>query len=224
MRFHRLVGNVASSVPRRSCAARCAVCPRSRATRRKVHIMGGAASVPELETRIAGASEEELMSETAKLSPEAKAKILAALGQPKGETAQGTEMAKLQAHVAELTAQVAGLHARLARHGLRFSVAQYNILAGYLGNNTEPWFMYGVDMPPERRAQVIAKHGERGADGKYVNVGWPNYVRGILSDDEIGKVEAVDKADFSWATRRVRVVEQIRGLDADVRSLVEWDE
>jgi hypothetical protein len=29
------------------------------------------------------------------------------------------------------------------RHGVRFSVAQYNILAAYLGNNTEPWFLCG---------------------------------------------------------------------------------
>ena len=46
--------------------------------------------------------------------------------------------------------------------------------------------MYGVDMPPERRQQVIKKHGERGPDGKYVNVGWPNYVKGI-GDDEIAR-------------------------------------
>ena len=25
-----------------------------------------------------------------------------------------------------------------------FSVAQYNILAGYLGDNRQPWFLYGV--------------------------------------------------------------------------------
>jgi len=138
--------------------------------------------------------------------------------------ASNKDAIKLKAQVANLSAQVASLTARIRQLGFRFTVAQYNILAGYLGNNTEPWFMYGVDMPAERRSKVIEKHGERGDDGKYVNVGWPKYVKGILSDEEIAKVEAVDQADFSWEARKLRVVEQIRSLDADVVSLVECDD
>jgi len=129
----------------------------------------------------------------------------------------------LEEKVAQLTEQVADLTARLSRHGLRFSVAQYNILAGYLGNNTEPWFLYGVDMPPERRKQIVKKHGEKGADGKYVNVGWPNYVRGILSDDEIAKVEAIDAAHFAWEPRKLKLMATIKELNSDVLSLVECD-
>jgi len=119
--------------------------------------------------------------------------------------ASNKDAIKLKAQVANLSAQVASLTARIRQLGFRFTVAQYNILAGYLGNNTEPWFMYGVDMPPERRAEVVKRHGERGDDGKYVNVGWPKYVKGILSDEEIAKVEAVDQADFSWEARKLRV-------------------
>ena len=89
--------------------------------------------------------------------------------------------------------QVQGLESRLRRCNPRFTIAQYNILAGYLGNNTEPWFMYGVDMPAARRKSICQKHTERGPDGKYLNVGWPNYVTGILSDDEIAAVEQVDE-------------------------------
>jgi len=129
----------------------------------------------------------------------------------------------LQQQVDALARQVAELTARLSSLSLRFSVAQYNILAGYLGNNTEPWFMYGVSMPPERRAKIIAKHGEKGPDGKYVNVGWPNYVRGILSEEEIAKVEAVDRDAFSWEGRKGRLMNVVADLNADVISLVECD-
>ena len=139
-------------------------------------------------------------------------------------TPEPPEVAALKKQMNEMQLQMTGLQARLKEMPLRFSVAQYNILAGYLGNNTEPWFMYGVDMPPERRAEVVKKHGERGPDGKYCNVGWPNYVKGILSDTEIAKVEAIDASDFSWAARKVRVVAQIKELDADVISLVECDD
>ena len=134
-----------------------------------------------------------------------------------------TKPASLEQQVCDLRSQVSELTARLSRLSLRFSVAQYNILAGYLGNNTEPWFLYGVDMPHERRAQIIAKHGEKGTDGKYVNVGWPNYVRGILTDEEIAKVEAIDQTAFAWEPRKRRLMAQIAELNSDVLSLVECD-
>mmetsp|Transcript_9291 Transcript_9291/g.20710 ORF Transcript_9291/g.20710 Transcript_9291/m.20710 type:complete len:608 (+) Transcript_9291:115-1938(+) len=134
------------------------------------------------------------------------------------------QVAALQCQVARLSAQVKEVSAKMARHGLRFNVAQYNILAGYLGRNTEPWFLYGVEMPPERREQVVAKHLQRDAQGKFVNVGWPSYVRGILTDAEIEVVEAIDRDRFAWPARRERIVAQIRALDADVISLVECDD
>jgi len=81
------------------------------------------------------------------------------------------------------------LRCLLKRQPLEFTVGQYNILAGYLGNNMEPWFLYGVDMPDERRKEVFKMHGERLPNGKPKNAGWPNYVKGILSDAEIATVE-----------------------------------
>ena len=96
-------------------------------------------------------------------------------------------------------------------------------MAGYLGNNTEPWFLYGVELSAERRQTICKKHVERGPDGKYLNVGWPNYVRGILTDVEIAKVEAVDRDVFAWDMRKERLMECIAALDADVLSLVECD-
>ena len=56
-----------------------------------------------------------------------------------------------------------------------FTVGQYNILAGYVGNNMEPWFLYGIDMPEERRREIFRLHKEKLPNGDYANPGWPNY-------------------------------------------------
>lgn len=134
-----------------------------------------------------------------------------------------TTYAELRAQVDQLNSTVASLIAKSGRPSPQFSIAQYNILAGYLGNNTEPWFLYGVELSAERRQAICKKHVERGPDGKYLNVGWPNYVRGILTDVEIAKVEAVDRDVFAWDMRKERLMECIAALDADVLSLVECD-
>merc|ERR1719428_2017025 len=99
------------------------------------------------------------------------------------------------------------------------TLLEYNILASYLGKNTQPWFLYGADLSAERRAEIMAKFYEKGADGKYCNVGWPNYVRGILSDEEIAEVERCDEACFRWSVRRQRIAEELKRSDADVISL-----
>ncbi|CAE8599296.1 unnamed protein product, partial [Polarella glacialis] len=106
---------------------------------------------------------------------------------------------------------------------LEFVAGQYNILAGYLGNNTEPWFLYGPEVCKDRRAQIKRLHVERTPDGKLVNAGWPNYVRGILSPAEQVEVEQVHEEHFSWERRKHRIIEVIRGMDADVPSMVELD-
>lgn len=112
---------------------------------------------------------------------------------------------------------------RLKAPSLSFTVGQYNLLAGYLGNNTEPWFLYGVDMPPERREQVSQKHQQRGPDGRPVNEGWPAYVQGILSEEEIAEVERINTLHFSWDTRQARLMTVIKNMKADILSLVECD-
>ena len=53
---------------------------------------------------------------------------------------------------------------------------RYNILAGYLGNNMQPWFLYGVHMPEERRQGIFQMHCEKLPNGEYANLGWPKYV------------------------------------------------
>ena len=66
---------------------------------------------------------------------------------------------------------------------------QYNILAGYLGENMQPWFMYGIDVPAERRGRIIAKFYQKDEQGRYMNAGWPKYVQGILTEEEIQQVK-----------------------------------
>jgi hypothetical protein len=71
----------------------------------------------------------------------------------------------------------------------------------------------------------MAKFYERdGVTGQLANAGWPTYVRGILSAEEQAAVEAVDQQHFAWEQRRGRVLETIRGMDADLLSLVELDD
>jgi Ca2+-binding EF-hand superfamily protein/endonuclease/exonuclease/phosphatase family metal-dependent hydrolase len=108
---------------------------------------------------------------------------------------------------------------------ISFRAAQYNILASYLGSNTEPWFLYGgLTGSDDNRAEEIAKkHRERDAEGNYKNVGWPNYVRDILSPEEISEVERNHRKHFDWKVRAPKIVQTIQDLDADVLSLVELD-
>ena len=91
-----------------------------------------------------------------------------------------------------------------------FRVVQYNVLANRYARNTEPWFLYG-GLKPEgdsaRAALIAERHVARGPDGSFCNVGWPSYVVGILSDDEIRAVEERDRADFPFETRGPRLVE-----------------
>jgi Ca2+-binding EF-hand superfamily protein/endonuclease/exonuclease/phosphatase family metal-dependent hydrolase len=108
---------------------------------------------------------------------------------------------------------------------ISFRAAQYNILANYLGSNTEPWFLYGgLTGSDDDRADAIAKkHRERDADGNYKNVGWPNYVRDILTPEEIAQVERNHEKYFDWKVRAPKIVQTIQDLDADILSLVELD-
>lgn len=132
------------------------------------------------------------------------------------------EVVELEAKVAELQARVDVLERRTAPR--EFVVGQYNILAGYLGDNRQPWFMYGCDIAPERRKQIMQKFYEKDESGRFANAGWPKYVTGILTAEEIATVETVHKQHFAWEVRKAAVLETMLNLDADLLSLVELDE
>ena len=142
------------------------------------------------------------------------------MGAKSSKVAPATESLKQQ--VAELQRTVKELASRTAPR--EFVCAQYNILAGYLGDNRQPWFLYGIDCPPPRRDEIMKKFYQRGEDGRYVNAGWPKYVDGILSAEEKATVERIDEKHFSWTSRKPRLLEEILRLDADLLSLVELDD
>lgn len=102
------------------------------------------------------------------------------------------------------------------------SVLQYNILASYLGRNTQPWFLYGADISNDVRENIFNRYYERDANGAPKHQ-WPEYVEGILTPDEIANVELRDR-DFRWEDRKEKLAMQIRSFDADVISLVEDDQ
>eukprot|EP00913_Durusdinium_trenchii_P024712 g23196.t3 len=96
---------------------------------------------------------------------------------------------------------------RHVRRPFEFTVGQYNILAGYVGNNMEPWFLYGVDMPDARRRAIFQLHGEKLPNGQYANFGWPKYVKGVLTEDEIKKVEeGAESAVRVFTSRRYYIL------------------
>ena len=81
-----------------------------------------------------------------------------------GELRRETERLQLdnaQLHKKADVARTQGLnYGRLVR-GQAFSVGQYNILAGYLGANTAPWFLYGASVTAQLRARVFEKFYRR---------------------------------------------------------------
>ena len=107
---------------------------------------------------------------------------------------------------------------------LEFSVMQYNLLAKYLGSNLEPWFLFGANLDEERRARVQAKHVEKDADGRYLNVGFEKYTAGVLTEEEQAAVRKVDEECFAWERRGPLLCSTIWKHGADVISLVECDE
>lgn len=102
------------------------------------------------------------------------------------------------------------------------TVLQYNILASYLGKNTQPWFLYGAEVPCDLRQKVMNKYNERDEKGKPKN-SWPTYAEGLLPPEAISAVEEQDK-NFQWDVRKHRLVDEILQHDADIISLVELDQ
>ena len=77
---------------------------------------------------------------------------------PATEKVGRDEFAALQEQLASQRTELIQLRGELevqkalnARPANEFVVAQYNILAGYLGDNRQPWFLYGVQLDDERR-------------------------------------------------------------------------
>eukprot|EP00403_Amphidinium_massartii_P002470 CAMPEP_0178372250 /NCGR_PEP_ID=MMETSP0689_2-20121128/1254_1 /TAXON_ID=160604 /ORGANISM="Amphidinium massartii, Strain CS-259" /LENGTH=826 /DNA_ID=CAMNT_0019992163 /DNA_START=82 /DNA_END=2559 /DNA_ORIENTATION=+ len=133
-------------------------------------------------------------------------------------------LAMCQRHEASLT-EMRMQMGQLAKDSvLTFSVMQYNILANYLADNRQPWLLYGADVSEELRGRILKKFYEKDEAGKYVNVGWPNYVQDLLSEEQQMAVEQTQRLHFDWSIRRKRLIDEIQASDCDIMSLVEMDE
>ena len=69
-----------------------------------------------------------------------------------------------------------------------------------------------------------AKHVEKDADGRYLNVGFEKYTAGVLTEEEQAAVRKVDEECFAWERRGPLLCSTIWKHGADVISLVECDE
>ena len=133
------------------------------------------------------------------------------------------QLARQRKELDQLRGELEVQKALNARPANEFVVAQYNILAGYLGDNRQPWFLYGVELDAKRRDAIVKKFYERDADGQLVNVGWPNYVNGLLSDEEQAAICQVQERCFAWEVRRPKLLAILEQLEADLLSVVECD-
>ena len=101
---------------------------------------------------------------------------------------------------------------------------QYNVLASYLGDNRQPWFLHGLStLTQDRRSKIIEKFYERDESGRYKNVGWPRWAEELMTAEEQQLVEEEHERHFKWEARKERLLQRIVALDADVLSLVELD-
>lgn len=122
-----------------------------------------------------------------------------------------------------------GISGRLASEPPAFTVKQYNILAGYLGQNTQPWFLYGKDLSKSERELMMKRFYEKDpVTGKYIN----NYATGFgknangelfVNTDDKARIEAIDRAAFEWEGRKWRLLEEILRDDPAIVLLEELD-
>jgi endonuclease/exonuclease/phosphatase family metal-dependent hydrolase/Ca2+-binding EF-hand superfamily protein len=120
-------------------------------------------------------------------------------------------------------AQLCGMPAK--QSASRLTVLHWNILASYLGKNTNPWFLHGLNLSAARRAAIVTQYYARDpATHSLLHRGWPSYVAGVLSDEEQRTVLKVDKECFLWPSRFEKIHGVLLEASADIVSIVELDQ
>lgn len=113
---------------------------------------------------------------------------------------------------------------RYTTSNVTFTVFHWNVLASYLGKNTNPWFLHGIGIDAMKRSQVFEAYYSRDETTHQLkNPGWPSFARNILTDTEIHEVEEVDAKLFSWPKRLAMIKQIVSSHGADIISLVELD-
>jgi len=131
---------------------------------------------------------------------------------------------QLEALKEQVDAQCKQIAAVWKSQTITFTVCQYNILASYLGDNKQPWFLYNCpDLTEDLRRRVTEKFYERGPDGKFCNLGWPKYAVGLLTEEQQHAIEEEHERHFAWHNRRDRLLKTVQETNSDLLSLVELD-
>lgn len=104
-----------------------------------------------------------------------------------------------------------------------FILKQYNILAGYLGKNEQPWFLYGAHLTRQKRAKIMEVFYSKDAGGNYLH-NFDDRFDGLLSEKQAKAVEMGDREAFNFTTRRERIVTEMLRDKPDVMCLEELDE
>lgn len=107
----------------------------------------------------------------------------------------------------------------------QFRVLQYNILAKSLGNNEEPWFLYGSNVSHGQRKLVVKKHSSRNKDGSLRFKGFKHYAED-LTEKQKKEITEHGLKFFDWASesrRGERLSQHIANQSADIIVLEEVD-
>lgn len=106
--------------------------------------------------------------------------------------------------------------------GRVFHVAQYNILAKYLGSNTEPWFLLPLELNESFREEIMTSFYKKDNKTKKYLHNFTNAFGGLLSKDQMQQVLEYDRF-FQWSSRGPKVIDEVRSWGADIFSVVEVD-
>lgn len=111
-----------------------------------------------------------------------------------------------------------------------FEVLHYNVLAERYGCNMQPWFLYGAQVTPEERAELLRRfYGTATSNlGPSANKllddkGWPEWAEGVLSAERRAAIEQYHERSFRWDIRRERLWDTVSSSTADIITLAECD-
>mmetsp|Transcript_13001 Transcript_13001/g.29507 ORF Transcript_13001/g.29507 Transcript_13001/m.29507 type:complete len:382 (+) Transcript_13001:73-1218(+) len=100
--------------------------------------------------------------------------------------------------------------------------AHYNILASYLGKNSEPWFLLPLNISSEFRDSLLTRYYRKDEHG-VCSSGFHDAFGGLLNSMDMAQVEEYNRQFFDWNVRGPLVIGVVQSLDADIISLVEMD-